>query len=205
MLGLIKRNFKYLTTESFTLLYKNMVRSQLDYCSSVWSPYRKGDIEALEKVQKKATKILPQFKNLKYEVHLRACKLPTLYFRCIRGDMIETVKIVIGIYDTVVSPNMLQAGSSYATRGHDFRLQKIRARYDLRKYYARQRKRRITWVRPLPTAFKIYVEFSVKLCHLCRTVNCFKNRLDNFWKDQQIIYNFRAEIYGTGNRSEVTV
>ena len=113
MLGLIKRNFKYLTTESFTLLYKNMVRSQLDYCSSVWSPYRKGDIEALEKVQKKATKILPQFKNLKYEDRLRACKLPTLYFRRIRWDMIETFTIVTGIYDTVVSPNMLAAGPSY--------------------------------------------------------------------------------------------
>ena len=36
------------------------------------------------------------------------------------------------------------------------------------------------------------------------SVNCFKNRLNNFWKDQ-IIYNFRPEIYGTGNRSEVTV
>jgi len=36
------------------------------------------------------------------------------------------------------------------------------------------------------------------------SVNCFKNRLDNFWKDK-IIYNFRAEIYGTVNRSEVTV
>jgi len=49
--------------------------------------------------------------------------------------MIETFKIVTGIYDTVVSPTMLAAGSSYATRGYDFRLQKIRARYDLRKYY----------------------------------------------------------------------
>jgi len=83
MLGMIKRNFRYLTTESFTLLYKNMVRL-LDYCSSVWSSYRKGDIEAVEKVQKKATKILPQFKNLKYEDRLRACKLLTLYFRRIR-------------------------------------------------------------------------------------------------------------------------
>jgi len=38
------------------------------------------------------------------------------------------------------------------------------------------------------------------------SVNCFKNRLevDNFWKNQEITYNFRAEIYGTGNRSEVT-
>jgi len=61
--------------------------------------YRKGDIEALEKVQKKATKILPQFKNLIYEDRLRSCKLPTLYFGRIRGDMIETFKIVTGIYD----------------------------------------------------------------------------------------------------------
>jgi len=37
------------------------------------------------------------------------------------------------------------------------------------------------------------------------SLNCFKNRLDNSWKDQEIIYNFRAEIYGTGNRSELTV
>jgi len=37
------------------------------------------------------------------------------------------------------------------------------------------------------------------------SVNCFKNRLENFWKNHEIIYNFRAEISGTGNRSEVTV
>jgi len=52
MLGLNKRKFKYLTISTFILLYISMVRSHLDYCSSVWAPYRKGDIEALEKVQK---------------------------------------------------------------------------------------------------------------------------------------------------------
>ena len=52
MLGIIKRNFKYLTIDSLVLLYKSMVRFHLDYCSSVWAHYRKGDIEALEKVQK---------------------------------------------------------------------------------------------------------------------------------------------------------
>jgi len=57
MLGIFKRNFKHLTIQSFTMLYKNMVRSHLDYCSSVWSPYMKKDIEALEKVQKE----LPRF------------------------------------------------------------------------------------------------------------------------------------------------
>ena len=64
MLGIIKRNFKHLTIQSFTMLYKKMVRYHLDYCSSVWSPYTKKDIEALEKVQKRATKILPKLNHM---------------------------------------------------------------------------------------------------------------------------------------------
>ena len=51
VLGVIKEISKILHLFSFTLLYKHMVRSHLDYCSSVWTPYRKGD-EDLEKVQK---------------------------------------------------------------------------------------------------------------------------------------------------------
>ena len=66
MVGIIKRNFKYLNIQCFTLLYNSMVRSHLDYCSSVWNPYHKGDIEAVEKVQKRATtKILPELKHHK--------------------------------------------------------------------------------------------------------------------------------------------
>jgi len=34
------------------------------------------------------------------------------------------------------------------------------------------------------------------------TVNCFKTILDRFWFNQDIIYNFRSEIHGTGSRSE---
>jgi len=37
------------------------------------------------------------------------------------------------------------------------------------------------------------------------TVNCFKTRLDRFWLNQDIFYNFRSEIHGTGSRSEITV
>ena len=40
MLGIIKRNFKHLTIPTFVLLYNSMVRSHLDYCSSVWAPYK---------------------------------------------------------------------------------------------------------------------------------------------------------------------
>jgi len=68
-----------------------MVRSHIDYCSSVWAPYKKGDIEMLERVQKQATKILLQHRHLSYTDRLKVYKLPTL-----RGDMIEVYKIITG-------------------------------------------------------------------------------------------------------------
>ena len=88
MLGLINRNFKHMTIPTFAALYESMVRSHLDYCCTVWSPYRKGDIEALEKVQKRATKTIPALKNLPYKDHLKACNMSTLRYRRVRGDMI---------------------------------------------------------------------------------------------------------------------
>ena len=51
------------------------------YCVPVWVPYKKGDIEVLEKVQKKATKITPEISQLPYSECLKACKLSTLHFR----------------------------------------------------------------------------------------------------------------------------
>ena len=35
------------------------------------------------------------------------------------------------------------------------------------------------------------------------TINVFKNRLDKFWQNQDIIFDFKAQLEGTGSRSEV--
>jgi len=75
MLGIIKRNFNYLTVTSFSLLYKGMVRSHIDYCSSAWATYKKGDIDMLERVQKRATKILSQHRHLSYTDRLKVYRL----------------------------------------------------------------------------------------------------------------------------------
>ena len=84
-----------------------MVRSHLDYCSSVWNLISiKGDIETLGKVPKRATKILPELKHLPYSGRLRACNLITLHYRHIRGDILETYKIFMGNFDTAVSPKL---------------------------------------------------------------------------------------------------
>ena len=55
-LGIIKRNFRHLTLPTFILIYKTIVRSHLDYCCCVWTPHKKGDIEALEKSAEKGIK-----------------------------------------------------------------------------------------------------------------------------------------------------
>ena len=61
-----------MTIPTFVALHKSMVRSHLDYCCPVWLPYRKGDIEALEKVQKRATEMIPALKKLHYKDRLKA-------------------------------------------------------------------------------------------------------------------------------------
>ena len=62
-------------------------------------------IEVLEKVHKKATKIIPEIRHLPYRDRLKVCKLPTLHYRQVRGDMIEIYKILTGKYDADVTPN----------------------------------------------------------------------------------------------------
>jgi len=33
------------------------------------------------------------------------------------------------------------------------------------------------------------------------TVNNFKSRLDKFWSDQRVLYDYSADLHGIGNRS----
>ena len=86
------------------VLYKSLVRSHLEYGVSVWSPHHEYLIEKLEKVQKRATKLIISIKHLKYEERLRYLKLPKLKFRRVRGDMIEVYKFYNNIYDSATIP-----------------------------------------------------------------------------------------------------
>ena len=56
------------------------------YAHSVWYPYKKGDITDIEKVQKRATKLIISFKNCSYKERLQILNLPTLKYRRLRGD-----------------------------------------------------------------------------------------------------------------------
>jgi len=101
--------------------------------------------------------------------------------------MIEMYKILSGKYDTAVTPRVNREYSSI-TRGNDLRLQKTRVTFDLRKYYFTNRALN-NW-NSLPNHVV-----------LSDTVNMFKSRLDKLWQHQDLIYDFKAEISGTGSRS----
>ena len=64
IIGIIKRNFIHMDAKTFTLLYKTLVRPHVEYANTVWSPYKKGDITEIEKVQKRATKLVINLKKI---------------------------------------------------------------------------------------------------------------------------------------------
>ena len=63
---------------------------------------RKKDIDALERIQRRATKIIPELRDLSYEERLKECGLTTLETRRLRGDHIEVFKILNG-YENIDS------------------------------------------------------------------------------------------------------
>ncbi len=71
MFAMLRRTFHYLNEESFIPLYKSLVRTHLDFASTVWSPYKAKHIEQLEAVQRRITKQLPGMQNLSYPERLR--------------------------------------------------------------------------------------------------------------------------------------
>jgi len=67
---------------------------------------QKSDIEQIEKVQKRATKLVVSLSNLPYKERLMLLNLHTLKYRRLRGDMIEVFKIIHYKYDNTVAPSL---------------------------------------------------------------------------------------------------
>jgi len=102
--------------------------------------------------------------------------------------MIETHKIVSGKYHPGVAPRLYNA-SVHVSRGNDMWLEKFRAKYDLRKFSFSNR---------LVNTWNSLPNWVVS----ANTTNTFKARLDKFWYNQDVIYNFRAHLQRTASHSE---
>ena len=74
-----------------------LVRPILDYASTIWNPHLMGNIRDLEKIQKRATKLIPSLQHLSYLERLQHLNLPSLLYRRTRMDLIMTYKILHGL------------------------------------------------------------------------------------------------------------
>jgi len=74
------------------------------------------------------------------------------------------------------------------TRGNKYKLIQHHCYYDVRKFNFTNR------VIPIWNSLSNDVVSA-------DTINCFENRLDKFWSNQEVLYNHKADLHGTGNRS----
>ena len=138
VLSLIVRTFDYIEKESFILLYKALIRPVVEYGNSIWHPFLRKDFESVEKVQKRATKLVPELKHLTLIERLKRLKLPSLAHRRRRDDMIQTFKIVKGLED-IPTERFFKFCKQSSTRGHSLKLEKPRCRTTTRQQHVSQR------------------------------------------------------------------
>ena len=131
-----------------------------------WSPYLRKDIDMLEKIQRRATKLIPGLRDLRYEERLKECGLTTLETRRLRGDQIEVFKILNG-YENIDSNIFFEIKESKITRGHNYTLVKKQSRLDVRKYSFSQR------------TINVWNKLSTDCVH-ASSVNMFKNKIDKY-------------------------
>ena len=125
ILGMIKRTIVSRDKEIILKLYKTLVRPHLEYCIQAWNPHLRQDIELLEKVQHRATKMIKGYQRLSYEERLIKCGLTTLEKRRVRGDLIETYKLITG-KEAISRERFFKLVGNRRTRGHDLKLYKER-------------------------------------------------------------------------------
>jgi len=125
------------TSDAHTLVkvFKTYVRPIVEYCSVIWSPYLKKDIEILENVQRKFTKSLPGMKNKSYDERLSALSLDSLELRRIKIDLITCFRLLRGEMYQGEGESILGNILSCRTRGHDWRFGWPKARLNCRHHF----------------------------------------------------------------------
>ena len=173
VVGIIKRSISCLDKTMFHTLYVSLVRPHLEYASQIWNPHLIRDIQALEKVQRRATKLVPELQHLSYGDRLSALNLSSLLYRRRRIDMITVFKIVHGLeglpFETLFTFH------NTVTRGNGYKLYKKFSHLNLRKFSFSDRI--IDDWNHLPT---FLIESS--------TVLTFKTKLDILWNCNRFDY-----------------
>ena len=80
-----------------------MVRPHLEYDNVIWHPRFQLDKTVIEKVQRRATKLIPTLRHEPYEARLWSLKLPSIDYRRRRGDMLQVFRILTAPTDSTLN------------------------------------------------------------------------------------------------------
>ena len=94
IVGMIRRIYEDRSKNNIVPLYKSLVRPHLEYCVQAWGPYLQQDINNIEGVQRRMTKMMREVEEEEYEQRLKKTKLMSLEMRRLRSDLIEVYKIM---------------------------------------------------------------------------------------------------------------
>ena len=126
MLNYVRRSFHHMDKELFLLLYKALVRPHLEFASTVCAPAQKFNQNAIEKVQRRATRMVPELKHMRYKQRLQELGLETLAYRRKRADLLEAFRILNNQHEVDQSCNcticpgksMFEPATITSTRGN---------------------------------------------------------------------------------------